>query len=233
MTEIIGQFIIPVTIVACVVGSVGIVTLIIVLRDRLSSVHISRSGANIHTNDMSVRDEVVDKIIQIDSDARKSIRKATARLMILDPKNHNLSTDARLVVLTANQPLLSAAHEDYHTREIASDGGDVYLADKTNDIIESVHASREDFPQLTDERCETFVCYWFTKVVSPIIRRACLEKIAFYSSQIKRKDVSKTSVEMLGRLRDKNVGYIACIDALFDREDITRKSTIFLQREAK
>jgi hypothetical protein len=229
MIEIISQFIVPITIVACVVGSVGIATLIIVLKDKIAAVHVSRSGLQMHTNDVPVWSGIVDEIKQFDAIAHTSIRRATERLMLIDPEKHGMSIDAMFIILLANQPLLAAAFENHHTREIASDGGDIYLANKTNDILALVKMWKTHFSELTKERIESFVCHWFKEIVSIIVRRTCLEKIAFYSKQIKRGDVSKTIKEILERCRDKNVGYIEDIDRLAERSDIAEKSTIFLQ----
>ena len=229
MIEMIGQFIIPITIAICVIGSVGIATFIIVLRDKIAAVHVSHSGLQMHTNDVPVWSGIVDEIKQFDSIAHKTIRRATERLMVIDPEKHGMSTDAKFVILLTNQPLIHAAYENHHTREIASDGGDIYLADKTNDILEMVKMWKTHFPELTKERVESFVCHWFKETVRPIIRRTCLEKIAFYSKQIKRGDVSKTIKEILEGCRDKNVGYIEDIDTLAERPDIAEKSTIFIQ----
>jgi hypothetical protein len=44
MTEIITPFVVPITIAVSIVGSVGIVTLIIILRDKISGIHFSRAG---------------------------------------------------------------------------------------------------------------------------------------------------------------------------------------------
>jgi hypothetical protein len=41
--------------------------------------------------------------------------------MIVDPEKYGMSTDAKFVILLANQPLIHAAYENHHTREIASD----------------------------------------------------------------------------------------------------------------
>ena len=199
------------------------------LRDKITGVSLSRFGFDIHTNDVPVWSRIVDVIDFVDSNTRKAIRKATLLLVIIDPDKYNLSTDVILVNLQANQPLIYAAYENHHTREIASDGGDVYLTDKTNDIIEAVKRWKKHFPELTDERSEALTCYWFKKVVAPIVRKACLEKVDFYNSQIKRTDVSKALKEILVRCRDKNVDYIQRIDELSGRSDITEKSTVFIK----
>jgi len=234
MTEIIGQFIVPLTIAACVVGSVGIATLIIVLRDKISGIFVSRSGGfQMHTNDVPVWSEIVDMIKQFDSEAHTDIRKKTTGLTILDIEQYKMSAEAMLVNERANLPLVFASYENNHTRAIAADGGDVYLANKTNDIIEAVKVWKNQLPELTDERCESFAYYWFKKIVSPIIRKTCLEKIAFYGAQLNRNEVSKTIKTILIRCRDKNMDYIQRIDELTKRPDITEKSAIFYQPQTR
>jgi len=65
MIELISQFIVPITIVASVAGSVGIVTFIIVLRDKISGVYVSRSSLEIRTNDVPVWKQIAQKIERI------------------------------------------------------------------------------------------------------------------------------------------------------------------------
>jgi len=207
---------------AVMVGSISMVamTLIIVLRDKISGVFVSRTGVEIRTNDISAWSKVVDKIERIDSGTSKSIRKATTGLEILNPEEHEMSADAMLVILKANQPLIGAAHENHHTRELLSDGGDAYIADKTRDIIEVIRHRRILFPELTNEKSEAFACLWLKKILLPNLRRACVEKVTYYTSKIAQSDLSKSVKEMLAGCRDKNVRYLDCIDKLAARPDI-------------
>ena len=128
MTEIIWQFIIPIVIVLCVVGSVGMITLIVVLRDKISGVHVSRAGVEVRTDDIPVWSQIVDTIEQIDSDTRKTVRKGTTRMMLLNVEQHETSADAMVVNRDAIFQLVCATYDNHHTREIAADGGDIYLA---------------------------------------------------------------------------------------------------------
>jgi len=220
---------------AVMIGSLAMVaiTFILVLRDKISGVHVSRSGVEIQTNDISDWSNAVDKIERIDSNTGKSIRRATTGLMILDSENREMSTEVMLVVLKANQPLICAAYENHHTRELITDGGEGYLADKTRDIIDIIRPWRTLFPELTNERSEAFACLWLKKILVPNLRRACVEKVAYYTSQIGRNDISKTVEKMFVEYKKKNEAYICCIDKLAIRIDIDEKIAHFYPAEIK
>ena len=192
MTELVWQFIIPIVIVLCVVGSVGVVTLIVVLRDKISGVHVSRTGVEVRTNDIPVWSQVVDTIERIDSDTRKTVRKGTTRMMILNIDQHETSADAMVVNRDAVFQLVCATYDNHHTREIAADGGDIYLACKAQDVFTAVRVGRNRFPELTYERAEVFISYWFKRILLPSLLRACKEKVAYYTSLIEGDEVSKS-----------------------------------------
>jgi len=220
---------------AIIVGTLSMVaiTLIIVLRDKISGVHVSRAGVEIRTNDMSAWSKVVDNIERIDSSTCKSIRKATSGLAILDLEKHEMSADVMLVILKANQPLICAAYENHHTRELLNNGGDAYIADKTRDIIEVVRYSRTLFSELTNKKAEAFACLWLKKILLPNLRRACVEKVTYYTAKIALSGMSKSVKEMLIFCRDKNERYIKCIDKLAARMDIDEKIACFYQSETR
>jgi hypothetical protein len=215
---------------AVMVSAISIVaiTLLIVLRDKISGVHVSRAGVDIHTNDVSVWSEVVDRIERIDASTCKVIRKATTRLTILDPEKHAMSPETMLVIREANLPLIYAAYENHHTREIESDA-DTYIADKAQDISEAINIWRKQFPELTDERCHAFACHWLKKILLPNLRKACGEKTAYYTSQFEQTDVSNTVKTILTSCRNKNLAYIQCIDRLAMSPDITEPSSLFIR----
>jgi hypothetical protein len=219
---------------AVIFGSLSAVaiTLVIVLRDKISDVRVSRTGFEIRTNDVPIWSEVVDKIERIDSNTSKSVRKGTAELMILDPDQHDMSAEAMLVIREANQPLIYAAYENHHTREIDSDPG-AYLADKAHDILAAVRIWKKLFPELTDEKSEVFASHWFKKILLPNVRRACVEKVAYYKKQIGRCDVSKTIRSILIGYLGKNERYITCIDHLIANTDIGVKSSVFYPMQSK
>jgi hypothetical protein len=219
---------------AVIIGSCSLIaiTLLLVLRDKISDVHVSRAGVEIRTNDVPIWSKVVDKIERIDSGTCKAIRKGTAELMILDPEKYNMSAEAMLVIREANQPLIYAAYENHHTRELDSDAG-VYLADKANDIAAAVRIWKKRFPELSGEKSEAFVCYWFKKVLLPNLRRACVEKVAFYKKQSEQSDVSKTIRSILVGCLGKNERYIQCIDGLAACGEIAEKSSVFYPVQTK
>lgn len=208
------------------------ITLIIVLRDKISGVHVSHAGVEIRTNDVPVWSKIVDRIEQIDSSTCKSIRKATTGLMILDPEKYGMSAEAMLAIREANLPLIYAAYENHHTRELDADA-DVYLSDKAHDIAAAVRVWKKQFSELTDEKSEAFVYHWLKKILLPNLRRACTEKVAYYITEIGRNDVSNTVKEILTVCRNKNMDYIQCIDKLATRSDIGEKSSIFYPAQTK
>ena len=214
---------------AVIIGSISMVgiTLIIVLRDKISEVRVSRSAVEIRTNDVPIWSEVVDKIERIDSSTCTSVRKGTAELMILDPAKYAMSAESMLVIREAISPLIYAAYENHHTRELDTDAN-AYLTDKARDIVIAIRIWRHRFPELTDEKCEAFACHWFKKVLLPNLRRACIEKVVFYKKQSERSDVSKTIQSILIGCLGKNERYIQCIDKLAACPDIAGKSSIFI-----
>jgi hypothetical protein len=220
---------IPIAIIAVFVISAGIgfgIALAYWLRDRISGVSVSRTGMQIHTNDVPVWSKIVDKIDRIDASMSKSIRKITTRLMILDPDKHGTSADVMLVVWKANLPLIYATYENHHTREMFSDGGNAYLADKVHDVLDSVWIWGKRFPEITEKVAREHVCCWMKEALLPNMRRESIEKIVYYNRQINRSDVSKTLREILVECRDKNQRYVQCIDEFVIRPDIQESSSI-------
>ena len=210
---------VPLVILAIFVTSVGVGLGIAVtywLRDRISGVFVSKTGVQIHTNDVPVWSKIVDKIEFIDSSTAKAIRKATTRLVIIDPEKYGMSAEVMIVNRDANQPLVNAAYENHHTRELKSNA-DAYLLDKAHDIFDAVQNGRKHFPELTYTAVQNYVCRWLETALLPNLRRACVEKVAYYNEQIERPEVSKTIREILIGCRDKNLHYIQCIDELFAR----------------
>jgi len=197
------------------------------LRNRVSEMTLSRSGVQIHTNDVQIWSSIGDRIRDIDLNTCKSIRKGTERLMILNPEKYGISADVMLVNREATQPLTSAAYENHHTRELVDGGSDVYITNKAHDISIAVRFWKKRFPELTDERADCFACHWVKKILVPNLRRACGEKVAFYKEQIARKDISNTIKDILTQCLEKNERYIQCIDDLSELSDIQNKSNIF------
>jgi len=181
----------------------------------------------IYTNDVQVWSSIGDRIRDIDLDTCKSIRKGTERLMILNPDTYGISAEVMLVNRDATQPLTSAAYENHHTRELADGGSDVYIAHKAHDIFIEVRIWQQQFPVLTEDRANCFACLWVKKILVPNLRKACVEKVAFYKEQIARKDVSHTIKESLTQCWEKNERYLQRIEELSELSDITNKSTIF------
>jgi len=208
--------------------SVVAIVLIIVLRDKISVVSLSRTGLQIHTNDVVALVKAFRKADQIDVETRKSIRKATMGLMILDPEKYGMTAEVMLVNREANLSLIYAAYENHHTKELSSEEADVYVANKANDISESVRILRKRFPELTDETAHHHACLWIKKILIPNVRKACHEKLAYYKAMHERNKTSKIVTDELERCIRKNEGYIKCINKLAARPDIGENSSIFI-----
>ena len=198
------------------------------LRHRVSEMSLSRSGMQIHTNDVQVWSKIVDRIERIDSSTCKSIRKATSGLTILPTEQHGMSPEVMLVNRDAIAPLIYAAYENHHTRELA-DGGNLYITDKAHDIFVAIQVWQKHVPELTADLAETFARQWVKKVLIPNLRKACTEKVVFYRKESERSDISKTIKNILVRCRDKNLYYITCIENLAANSELRDLSTIFYQ----
>jgi hypothetical protein len=223
MEMFVKELIVPVAIVASVMGSVGIATLIIVLRDRISGIFLSRTGLQIHTTDVMGWCKTITKIDNIDTTTRKSIRKATMRFMILDPAKYGTTAEVMLVNREANLSLIYAAYENHHTRELSAEGADVYMASKANDISEAVRIWKQQFPELTDDLSESYACHWIKKILIPNVRKSCYDKLAYYQSVHERNNINKILKDEIARCIKKNVQYIADIDALAARASLNEK----------
>jgi len=134
-----------------------------------------------------------------------------------------------LVNREATQPLIYAAYENHHTRELSADGGDLYITDKARDIFVAIRVWQKHFPELTADLAECHACQWVKKVLIPNLRKACTEKVAFYSKQSEQNDISKTIKNILVGCRAKNLHYIACIDELAASSALREKSNVFYQ----
>jgi hypothetical protein len=195
-------------------GALLVGMLIYVLRDRITGITISRTGLQMHLNDVVVWRQIEDTIDQIDSSTCRSVRKATTGLMIIDPGKYSMPAEVMLGIWEANMPLIWAGYENHCTRLIFADGGEMYIAEKNYDIQEVARRWQKRFPELTDEVIANHVRRWVKKVLVPNLRKACLEKVTYYKQQIAQHNISKTIKEDLTRCLHKNVNYIECFDKL-------------------
>jgi len=220
---------IPLAVIIVALAMVAIV-FILATKDRISGISISRSGAHMTTNDIIIWSETWDEIEGIDAKTRRRIRKATTESKIIDPEKYDLSAEATLVVWKANVPLVYSAYENHHTRELSVEGGiEAYLEDKTKDILESIKIWRKHFPELTDEAANAYACLWVKKILIPHLLRACIEKIAFYKSQIRRHDVSKQLKVIFETRVTNNEHYILHFEKFSGHLDTQIQSSIFNQ----
>ena len=217
------------TLIAIPSIAVSVASVVYCLRHRVSRMSVSRTGIEIHTNDIPVWSGIVDRIRDIDSDTSKSIRQGTTMLEILALEEYGVSTDVMLVNSKANDPLIYAAYENHHTRQLAKNGGKVYLTNKANDIFTSICPLKKQFPVLTWEFADCFAALWAIQVLIPNLRDACEEKIKFYRKQLTKNDVSKAIKDIVKPCLEKNEGYLKNIDELENISSIKEKSGIFQQ----
>ena len=102
------------------IGAAGLV--VHALKEKISSVSMSRDGIKVHTNDVPEWSKTTDKLDRIDTSTRRLIRKGTTGQLILDPNKYGLSAEVMLVNYEANMPLIYAAYsltESCYTKENA------------------------------------------------------------------------------------------------------------------
>ena len=207
-------------------GALAVIAFIYFAHHRISLVSVTRANLEIRTNDLSIGHERRDKIERIDSSTRKSIRRATVGLMILDPNKYDMSAEVMLVIREANQPLIYAAYENHHTRELdytrepGSEGVGVYVADKALDVSQAVSIFRKHFPELTEAVIDRHTHIWIKNILIPNQLRACNEKIEYYRSMNERKDVSRVIKEENDRCIAKNLRYISNFLELKEQSNI-------------
>jgi len=200
--------------------------LVLGLRHKVTDIFLSRAGLRIHTNSDDVAFEVGGKNERIDSTTRKSIRKGTDRLSLLDHNQYGTNVEIMFINLVARQPLQNAAHENHHTRDLDSNGVEGYIAEKTSEILESICIWKEKFSVLTNELVEGYVCLWIKNALIPPLRKACLEKIDFYKSLLARNNVSESVKEKIKTWLSKNERYVQHIEELAECSAIKNKSNI-------
>ena len=170
---------------------------------------------------------IVGELHDKDLETSKSIRKGTTGLKILDLETYGISAETLIVNRKAIEPLICAAYENHHTREITNDNGHVYLANKANEIFESIKVYQKQFPVLTEKMADSFANYWVQCVLISNLRKSCNDKIELYKKYISRKDVGKTIKDILYGLLKKNEDYIVIINDLSNLSDIKAKTGIF------
>ena len=190
------------------------------LQHRLSHVSVSRFGVELRMNDWAMWSEIRDKVERIDTATKKSIRKATVGMMILDPSRYEMSAEVMLVIDRANQPLIYASYENHHSRELDYDGADIYTLEKAADIHQFTQIFRAQFPELTNELIESYVHHWIKTALIPAQLRACREKVKYYAMMNERCEVCKTIKKENERCIAKNERYIENFNELSKFSDI-------------
>ena len=194
---------------------IAFLTIVSALRHKITFVSWTRAdGLQIRTNDVVMWSKLKNKTDQIDTDTKKSNRKGTTAMMILDPDKYDMSAESMLVIRDVNQPLVYASYENHHTRELLADGVDAYINDKLSDVLEVTRFWQKHFPELTDRKAEGYTSLWVKKILIPNLRRSCNAKIAFYKTMAKRDDVGKTLKDEIKRCIAKNEEYLDCIKEL-------------------
>ena len=110
-------------------GGIALVTFVLFAHSRISSIFISRSSAEICTNDLMIWSEIRNTVDGIDASTNQLIWRATAGRMILDYDKYDMVAETMCVNLLANQPLLNASYANHHTRVLDTGGAGGYIAD--------------------------------------------------------------------------------------------------------
>jgi len=193
----------------------------------VSFIEFARAGARIQMNNIPVTFEIIGREKRIDSSARKSMRKLTTGLTILDPKEYGMSEEVMLVNRDAKMPLLYAVYENHHTEELAAkDGIEGYIADKVHDVVAALRTWKQTYPQLTDDLIECYVCRWIKKIVVPNLLRTCFDRIIYYQQLLDRNDVSQPLKEVIAARQIEHRGFIKHIEELSARSGIQDISTV-------
>jgi len=124
------------------------IALVYFLRDNLTELTLTRQGLTAQTNNSHVVLEIAGKIERIDSDTKRSIRKATMELELLDMAKYGHAPEIVIVNEVANKPLICAAYENHHTRELKESGVDGYIDEKVSEIRNMVKLWQNDIPDL-------------------------------------------------------------------------------------
>jgi hypothetical protein len=202
---------------------------------RITDVSYERGkGLRFHMNSVSEFAKITGRLKDIDSRTARSIRQGTTGLPLLDPIKYGVNAEVMIVNDEAVDPLVYAAYENNHTKELANENGDdrdkkyeVYLQNKATDVYNNIKNWKVKFPEITMKLCDGFVYHWTVKVLIPNLLKACNEKIDFYENELERKDLSDTIQSMLNDLLQKNKGYIKCLGVLAELSEFQIKSGQF------
>lgn len=210
-----------------IVCGVCLVALVYMLRHSISGVFVSRSGFRLFTNSISIQFEIAGKIERIDSSTKKAVRKATTCMKLLDSNKYGTLPEALVINREAVLPLIYAAYENHHTRELSALGAKGYIAEKIYDILESVHEWKKDVPELNDHIIDVFVCRWTKQAIIPNVLRSCHEKIGYYKTLLERDDIIEDLKRLIKTWLEKNEQYVKNLTELTKRLDIEMKLSVF------
>ena len=198
------------------------------LNNRITYLQAGRNGVTVYTNSDTVNLEISGTLKDIDAETSEFIRKGTtAGKMLLDPVKYGITAETMLVNYKAMLLLVYAAYENHHTRNLVENGTDLYITEKTNDIVESIQIWQDKFPVLQYEFVEGYVCHWIKKILIPNVMPACNKKIIFYKKLLARTNVSETLKTEIKAWLAKNEDYVAALKELLKCSLIQKKSSIF------
>jgi hypothetical protein len=219
-----GEAIMTSSTIVFVLGIIAVCYVVWLVHPQLTELTIARGGGlRLTMNSVSEFAKIVNKLKWIDAKTARSIRQGTVGLLILDPSpgKYGLRTEVMLVNDEAVDPLVYAAYENNHTKELANEDGntedkkyEVYLKNKTIDVYNNIKTWKPMFPEINFNLCDAFVSNWTIEVLLPNLVKASHEKIEFYDNELERKDLSDTTRTMLSDLRQKNMSYIKCFNEL-------------------
>lgn len=196
------------------------------LRRSLSGLFISKNGVKIITNTLPIYFEITGKLERIDSSTKKAIRKATVGMSIADTAVHGFSQDICMINHAATLPLIYAAYENHHTRELSDSGASSYIKEKAYDVREAVKLWRAEMPWLDNGLVNAYIGLWIQEAVVPHVTHACKEKIAYYKSMLERQDIVESMQDLLKTWIEKNEKYLKSLEELEKQSDNYLQSSI-------
>jgi len=170
-------------------------------RGRMKEFQIGKGGIRFVTRGVSSQLHEINEIVwHIDREARRKIRDHTSCLDLSIPV-----TDLKLednIKMRAAFPLLLAASDNHHTREVSQSSIVAYHADKVVQVKKHLGIYRE---YVSDDVIERYVAEWLCGVVHATTT-ACLAKIDVYSRRMN--DAEDEVKGILHNLIEKNQQYI-------------------------
>jgi hypothetical protein len=201
------------------------------LRHSLTELTVTRGSIKLLANNNTIQFEVGGTLEHIDADTRKKIRKETTQLELLDTEKYGTNATVEMINLISLQPLIHAASENHHCRELTAEGALGYIKEKTDEVWSKIQHYPDDTLNINYKNVHAFVCYWIKNIVIPRVRESVSKKLEYYESLLLRDDIGNIVKKHINLWIAKNNKYQENIDELSFHTDINEQSTIFIERE--